>query len=310
MEVVIFGAGAMGGRFANCFQKGGAEVTMVDVWKEHVDAINKDGLQIENFDGSIETARIPAVMDAKNVEPADLVVIFTKSAQTEMAVHDAEAIMRSDTPVMTVQNGVGNIELIEKMVGKNRLIGGCTQTATSLEGPGRIRIEGPAHSDIMAFGEKCKGVCEEVKRILEAGGMETVISENVLFEVWHKLAFNCAMNTITAITRQIVGYTAAYGAQLAGWIIEEVAKVARSEGIEIDTDRMMDGIRFVTGPDGDKSHLTSMLQDVARKKQTEIDSIVGTVIQKAKAKEIPVPHLETVYNLVRIIESNYDKAVG
>jgi 2-dehydropantoate 2-reductase len=304
MKVLIIGAGAMGCRFGMHYQMGGADVVLCDVWKEHVDAINRDGLRVVT-DGKAEYVKLHAVTEVKDAGNFDVAMIFTKSMQTEAAIQSALTVMGADTPVMTLQNGLGNLELIEKHIDNDRIIMGCTKTATGLAGPGVITVEGFAESDIMALGDRAEKMALASKEALETGGMPCHISKNIMNEIWQKLAFNSAMNSITAITRQFPGYIGEHGVELFEKIVHEVKAVAVSEGIAVDADALMDTVYFLTGPNGDKQHFTSMVQDVLNEKQTEADFICGPIIRRAAAKGIAVPHLQTVYNLIKIIDSNY-----
>jgi 2-dehydropantoate 2-reductase len=305
LKVLIVGAGAMGCRFGVCLLKGGADVVLCDVWEEHVNAINQNGLRVEE-DDEVEYVRIRAVTEIKEAGAPDIVMIFTKSTQTEDAVKSALTVMRPDTPVITLQNGLGNLELLEKYIAKDLIIAGCTKTATGMNHPGAIRIEGFAESQIMALGPRAVRASHAICEALKAGGMPCQISENIMREIWQKLTFNSAMNTVTALTRQFPGYIGPYGLTLIEQIMREVAEVAEAEGIAVDLDELMKSIRFLTGEEGDKKHFTSMLQDVLRKRQTEADFICGPIIEKAGRHGIPTPHLETVYGLVKIIDGNYE----
>ena len=306
MKILIVGSGAMGCRFGVHFLDGGADVVLYDVWQEHVDAINRDGLKITEK-GEVRTVRIPAVTKIQDVGKVDGIVLLTKSSQTESALKESLPAMGDKTVVMSVQNGIGNFDIIEEMIGKDRMIIGCTLTATTLTCPGEIRIDSAAHSDIQALGKIAIESFDEICGILERGGMDVGISENVLKEIWQKLSFNAAMNPITGITRLVVGRTGQTGVDLASLISEEVCQVAEAEGIPIDRSFALNTFHFAAlpGPRQDMTHLTSMLQDVVKERKTEAESICGAVIRRAKKHGIPIPHLETVYSLVQIIESNY-----
>jgi 2-dehydropantoate 2-reductase len=304
LKLLIIGAGAMGCRFGICLLRGGADVILCDIREEHVNAINQNGLRVEE-DDCVEYVKIPAITDVKDAGSPDAIMIFTKSTQTEEAIQSALAIMKPDTPVISLQNGLGNLELIEKYIEKDRIIAGCTKTATGSNKPGSIRIEGFAESDIMALGSRATEVCRAVRDTLEAGGMPCHISDNIMREIWQKLTFNSAMNTVTALTRQFPGNIGEYGVSLIEQIMLEVAKVAASEGVRVDLDALSDTIRFLTGVNGDKKHFTSMLQDVLGERQTEADYICEPIIRKAGEQGIAVPHLETVYKLIKIMDGNY-----
>ena len=306
MKVVIVGSGAMGCRFGAHFQKGGADVILYDVWQEHVDAINSKGLKITDAFSGVEYIQIPAVSKFDGIGIVDAIVVLTKTSQTESAINEAMPVIGENTAVMSVQNGIGSFDIIEEMIGKDRMIIGCTLTATTMTGPGEIRIDSPPHSDIQALGATAAGKIDEIRDALEKGGMEIGVSENVFKEIWQKLSFNAAMNPITGITRLVVGRTNELGEETAQWISEEVAQVAEAEGVPVDREFALNIFRYATGgPEADMTHLTSMLQDVVKERKTEADAICGAVIKRAKKHGIPVPHLETVYNLIRIIEANY-----
>ena len=307
MKVVIVGAGAMGCRFGVHFQDGGADVVLYDVCQEQVDAINKNGLTIAEGN-TVRNIRIPAVSNIRSAGEADMIMIQTKSAQTKQALEEAMAIISDKTVVMSVQNGIANFDVIEGFVGKERMIIGCTLTATTLTGFGEIRIDTEAHSDIQALGELAKGPCFEIRDVLERGGMDVGLSENVLKEIWQKLSFNAAMNPITGITRLVVGRTGHSGVDLACMISEEVCAVAEAEGVPVDREyaKSIFNNAALPGPKQETTHLTSMLQDVVRERKTEADAICGAVVQRAYKYGIPVPHLESVYLLIRMIEDNYE----
>ena len=126
-------------------------------------------------------------------------------------------------------------------------------------------------------------------------------------EIWEKVAFNCAMNTITSLTGQRVREMGGspYGFELCKLIAEEVYKVSVAEGVAIDLEHVIATFQKVLDPSKSGGHITSMLQDVLAKRQTEVDSICGKVVQRGEAAGIATPHLKTVYNLIKILQENY-----
>lgn len=300
----------MGCRFGVFFHKGGAEVTLCDTWKEHIAAINATGLIVRDGEAT-ETVRLAATADVKEAGIPDLIMIFTKSAQTEEAVREALAAIPGDVPVMTAQNGLGNIDVIERYAGRDMMIAGVTKTATSLAGPGEIRAEGYGFLEMKALGAGAEKISLEVRDILAAGGMEVVIADDIMQSIWSKLVFNNAMNGITALTRLRVGPVgnSPYGLELAEMIVEEAVSVAAAEGVMIDSASVMGTIRRLSRPEEDGAHITSMLADILGERQTEIDSICGIVIRKGAAHGIDTPCLKTIYNLIRLTEETYAERV-
>ena len=310
MRIAIIGSGAMGCRFGVALAQSGAQVVLCDVWEEHVDSINRHGLKVQNL-GSTQYIKIPATTDITSIGTVDAIVIFTKSMHTESAIIKAQEIMSPNTPVFTFQNGLGNISILERHVGRNRVVAGITNYPTDLLEPGAVCVDGTGYTKLMALGENGTAACEEVCALLKASGMNCEISGDIMKELWEKLAFNNAMNAITALTRQRVGHMGGspWGFELCCLIAREVCNVAAAEGVDADYASVVATFKKVLDPNESGNHLTSMLQDVLKKKQTEIDSICGAVIEKAALHGISTPHLKTILNLIHVIDENYDTQV-
>ena len=306
MKIAIIGSGAMGCRFGTALFNSGAEVVLYDVWKDHVDAINEFGLKMQNL-GETKYIKIPATTDIASIGAVDAAIIFTKSMHTESAIIAAQAIMTTATPVITFQNGLGNIGILEAHVGRDRVVAGITNYPTDLLEPGAVRVDGTGYTKLMALGKAGVDACAEICALLKKDGMNCEISDDIMKEIWEKLAFNNAMNAITALTRQRVGYMGGspYGFELCCLIAREVCDVAATEGVNADYDTVVATFKKVLDPNESGNHLTSMLQDVLKKKQTEIDSISGAVQEKAALHGIATPHLKTLYNLIKVIDENY-----
>ena len=308
MKIAVIGAGAMGCLFGLALKEAGAEVVLCDVWREHVDAINKNGLHAVR-QGVSEYIKIPAVTDIKAVGTPDVVIIFTKSIHTESAVKEAFEIMGPETPVATFQNGLGNIAVIERYVGTGRIIAGITNWPSELFEPGAIRVENTGFIKLGVAAGAGAEISRELCRLLEA--MNCEISDDIMKEIWEKLAFNNAMNLITSLTKQRDGDMSGspYGFELCTLVAREVCDVAEAEGVNADYNSVMRAIKRVADPRGPVNHITSMLQDVLRMKPTEVDAICGAVIQKAAVHGISTPHLKTLFNMVKVVEENYKTQV-
>jgi len=308
MKIAVIGAGAMGCLFGLALKEAGAEVVLCDVWREHVDAINKNGLHAVR-QGVSEYIKIPAVTDIKAVGTPDVVIIFTKSIHTESAVKEAFEIMGPETPVATFQNGLGNIAVIERYVGTGRIIAGITNWPSELFEPGAIRVEGTGFIKLGLAAVTGAEVSRELCRLLKTVNCE--ISDDIMKEIWEKLAFNNAMNLITSLTKQRDGDMSGspYGFELCTLVAREVCDVAEAEGVNADYNSVLRTIERVADPLGPINHITSMLQDVLRMKPTEVDAICGAVIQKAAKHGINTPHLKTLFNMVKVVEENYKTQV-
>lgn len=160
----------------------------------------------------------------------------------------------------------------------------------------------------MPLGEYSKCAAEEIYNLLNDGGIITKISDDVMIDVWEKVAFNAALNTLTALTYLTVGNVGrtTEGFEMARIISSEVIMVANKKGINASVQNVFETIESVFDPEMSGEHKTSMLQDRLLKKKTEIDAICGEVIVQAQKSGVSVPHIETIYKLIKIIEKNYD----
>ena len=137
MKITIAGSGAMGCRFGGALFAAGHDVVLLDGWREHVDAVNASGLRIDDPDGS-RVVRVPAQLFPAAPSPADLVIVFTKATATASVAAAAAAAIGPATLVLTLQNGLGNIEVLRSYVPESRLLAGTTTLGTELLGPGHI----------------------------------------------------------------------------------------------------------------------------------------------------------------------------
>ena len=307
MKITVIGAGAMGCRYGIALHKAGAEVWLYDVWKEHINKINEHGLIVHDGD-NILNFKINAASEIEKIPKPDVVIIFTKSMHTENALVDALKIMDNKTIILTLQNGLGNIEIISKYINKENIIAGVTNYASDLVAPGEIEAKGSGITKMMPLGEYSKEAVHEIHDLLNAGGIITKISREVMTDVWEKVAFNAALNTLTTLTFLTVGDLGrtSEGFEMAKTVSSEVIMVANKIGINASIEKVHETIESVFNPEMSGEHKTSMLQDRLAKKKTEIEAICGAVIAEAQKSDIAVPYTETIYKLIKIIEKNYN----
>ena len=302
MKIIIVGAGAMGGLFGGLLKKGGNDVVLVDVWKEHIDAINRDGLSIER-DGERTTVSIPAFFPEKVTGTADLVVVFTKSFNTGAAVSAIRGIIAGNTWALSLQNGIGHVDTIEQFIPRDRIVHGVTTYPSDLAGPGHIRSEGEGTVKIMSVSGESGPMVQTIEETFNRAGIRCEADPNVVTAIWEKLAFNSVMNALTAVMGLTVGQVgdAREGRELAEMIIDEVIGVAHRKKIFIDKIRIMSMVSMAF--EKHREHRPSMLQDILAKRKTEIDSINGAVVREADKLDMQLPVNATVYRMVKTIES-------
>ena len=306
MNVVILGSGAMGCRFGVALQKAGAEVHLYDIWKEHIAGIQEKGLKVTDGEGGEEVIKMQATDNIADLPVADVLIIFTKSLYSADALAAAKSIIGENTVAVTLQNGLGNVETIQKYAG-DKIIAGVTNYASDLLRPGCVELKGSGVTKMMALNEGAQPTAQRLAQMLNASGHNCVLSGDVFVDIWEKVAFNAALNTVTAITGLTVGQvgTTPESNRLIFRIAEEVVRVANACGVKADLAHVKGVINSVFDPKMSGDHKTSMLQDVILKRKTEIDSICGYVLKEAEKAAIDTPYLESVTALVKTIEANY-----
>lgn len=309
MFAAIVGSGAMGCLFGGLLHERGHKVFLIDVWTDHIEAINSKGLTVEAGQDK-KVIRVPAGFAHQVEGEPDLLIIFTKTFHTDRALESASRLIGEKTHILTLQNGLGNIETIEKFVPKERIIAGVTTFPGDLAGPGHVKTRGAGQTKIMSADGRITPVLEAVKKALDDAGFSCEISTGVFVSIWEKVAFNAALNTLAAVTRLTVdglGITPE-GRKLAFRIAGEVVGVANKKGIPASREAVISTIENAIAEH--RGHMPSMLQDVLAHRKTEIEAICGSVVREAEILDTPVPATEVMYNLVRILDQSYGRQVG
>ncbi len=143
MKIAIAGAGAMGSRFGLMLHQSGNEVLLIDGWAEHVQQIKEHGLQA-NFNGKEVEAKLPIVLqsEVEKEDQVDLIILFTKAMQLEKMLQDIQSLIKKDTEVLCLLNGIGHEDIIEKFVPMENIYIGNTMWTAGLEGPGQVKLFG------------------------------------------------------------------------------------------------------------------------------------------------------------------------
>ena len=306
MKIAVVGSGALGGFFGALFAQTGQDVTLVDVDPKKVEAIRASGLTVTTRDGE-RTVRIPITQSTKEVGPADLVFFSVKSYATLAAAQTLPPLLKADTLVMSIQNGIGNVEKIASVVGPERVVGGITAHSFQMLSPSHIRyVGGAGHMHIGKVDARNTPRVQEVAAILRQGGVEAEVNENIQDFIWFKLMVNTPINAIAAITRFKNGELAESEGvrQLMRLVADEAIAVAKDEGVRFlgeghPVDACLTALRAAA------ENKASMLQDVEAGRRTEIDAINGAIVERAAKHGIAVPVNETLVRLVKVIEAQY-----
>lgn len=305
MRIVIVGPGAMGCLLAAFLAKTKEEIWLLDKSAERADKINERGISVEGISGEW-VSRPKAASDAKEIGKADLVVIAVKSYDTKSAVTHARPVIKDDTAVLTLQNGIGNIEIISEAVGPDKVIGGVTNLGATLLDAGKVKHAGRGETVIGRIDGRIPVEMREIREIFNKVGLETRISRDIKGLLWSKLIINVGINALTAITRLNNGRLTEFEGtrRILREAVSEALRVAKRKRIKLIYDDPLAKVEAVC--EATSANVSSMLQDVLRKKRTEIDFINGVIVRHAQELGIPVHANTMLVDLVKTIESSYD----
>ena len=299
MKIAVLGAGAMGSLYgAKLSANSKNEVHLIDVWKEHIDAVNSNGLQMEEGDDVLLYENLKGHISSEETGVCDLVIVFVKSTVTKTAVESNAAVFGPNTVALTLQNGLGNIEQISSVIGAERVIAGTTAHGATMLSPGKIRHAGKGKTIIGELGGHESDRIRKMAAVLEDAGMETVISGNVLGLVWDKLLVNVGINALTGITKLYNGQLLDYPEieELLEKAVSEGVAVARAKGIRLGFDDPVAHTKDLCRATA--ANKSSMLQDILNDRQTEIEMMNGAIVREGKALGIETPVNLALTNLI------------
>jgi 2-dehydropantoate 2-reductase len=302
MKICIVGCGAIGSLFAAHLAKlKDLEVWAFDQDKKHIDAIRAGGLRIS---GKSNLHTYPdATTDPSAIPACDFGIVATKSLHTRPAIESTARIF-ADGAVCSVQNGVGNEEIIAEYV--PRVIRGTTFPAGHMVEPGHVEQDTGGKSWIGPFEPKPASMAEVevLATLLTESGMETLAMEDSRGAQWTKLIFNAATNPVGALTGLAHGVACdvpALRKVISGLVAEGVA-VAESMGIELDSDpeKLVDHAREVA-----YHHKASMLQDVLVRRSTEVAALNGGIVTFGRKTGVRTPLNQAIWALMEGLEHSW-----
>lgn len=302
MKIAVVGAGAMGSLFGGLLAEQGHDVTLVDVNAAHLQAIQSQGLRLHDDRGDRPIHALRACRPNEADGTPDLVLVFTKTLHTASALAGVAHLVGPETYVLSLQNGLGNVEVIGQHVPAARILIGVTTWPADLVGPGHVHSHGQGVVRLMSADGQKRPFVATVAQALDEAGLACTADAAVWTAIWEKVAFNAALNSICAATQCTVDQLGVIddGRALAFAVVEEVLAVAQAQGIAVHPDackaRVADAIARHVG------HKPSMLQDVLAGRPTEIESINGAVVAAAAARGIRVPCTRTLLQIVRLVQ--------
>jgi 2-dehydropantoate 2-reductase len=307
MRFCVIGAGSMGSLYGGLLARAGFDVTLVDVWQEHVDEIRRDGLHLDGITGDV---RIPikATSRVEGVSPVDCAIILTDANSTREAAEAARRVLGETGFALTLQNGIGNVETLGEVLGGGRVMGGTSNHSAALRAPGHVTHTHAAPTWIGELDGRATARLRETEQALAKAGFTPVVVDNILAHVWSKFVLNCGINAISAVTGLRLGEIARTPPvdELQTRIVEEVLAVVRAKGVPmIDRDPM----RTIKDHCWKKYNKPSTLQHVEQGKRTEIDALNGALVREARRLGVPTPYNDALTLILKGLETHRAQTV-
>ena len=304
MKFAIFGTGGVGGFYGGMIARAGKEVVFI-ARGQQLKAMKEKGLTVE----SVKFGKWTVKEDGKKViftdDPlkapkVDVVLVCVKSYDTEKIAPQLLPMLKEDSVVVSVQNGIGNEEILAKFVGENRVLGATAFIGAYVKEPGLIVHEAAGLLEIGEMDGKPSERIEKLVEELKSCKIEARASRDIRYTLWKKFVWNVAFNPYSVITGATVGEMLSLpeSYEILRNLMLECYKVAKAYGVELKTKTME---KYLESSEDLKNYKTSMLLDFEKGKPIELEGITGALIRKAERKGIDVPYNKFVYGTVKLL---------
>jgi len=309
LKICVLGAGALGCAIGGVLTEAGHEVWLINRNTAQVEAMSQRGLVLRS-DGIDRTVRVRVVTTAAGVSPAsgpaDLLIVLVKSFHTAEAMHSALGLLGPETVVLSLQNGLGHVDILAGIVGGERVLAGKTYAGGTQLAPGYV--EAGTRGKRTLIGEPAGGLSARATAIagaFSAAGLDTTVSDNIMGVAWDKLLINVATGALSAITRLTYGglYSVPEVEACALAAVAEAMAVARASGVTLSIDNPAQAWQIASAglPYEFKA---SMLQSLEKGSVTEVDYINGAVVRQGALCGVPTPVNQTLVAAIKGIEKN------
>lgn len=303
MKIAIVGAGAMGCLFAWQLVKAGADVVALDPWSDHVKAIQTKGLMVKNF-GEDLSVPLTATTSCDDIGLCDIILFFVKYGQTDAAAQWVLPMVGQNTLLVTLQNGIGNVDLIAQRYPHTPIAYGLTTLTSEMLGPGRIEASFAGNGETYFWRRGGSPDHREtyLRDVLNAGDYTAALDPDIDLRIWKKLVINCCFNPLCGLLDCNVAETmqSEETAGIFDALIGELSAVAKAKGIDInpsDARRYLDDVGRAAA-----THVPSMAIDLRAGRITEIECMNGAILREGARLGIPTPTHALIYNLIRTRE--------
>jgi len=297
VKIAIIRPGAMGCLFASLLDEAGHQVWLLDRSPERARELARSGVRIEGIGGRrIVHPRVAA--RAADIGGVDLVFMWVKAYDTASAAESMADLLAERTQVITLQNGYGNAETIQRFASPSQVITGATSHGATYLGVGQVRHAGAGDTAIGRLGAEADDRVRQVAALLTKAGIETGVSARIEGALWRKLVINAAINPLTAIARLRNGQLleSPETLKLLDAVVEEAKGILSRAKVDLPGPDVGEQVRAVCRATA--ANQSSMLQDVERGRRTEIEAINGALVALATDVGLGAPVNELLTNLV------------
>jgi len=302
MKLAVLGPGALGCLLAALFWEAGVEVSLADYRPERVALLRRRGIQVQTLEGGPRVIRAPIAL-ASEVGPCDLTIVAVKAYQTEAAARALPGLMSQGGMGLTLQNGLGNLEAMARIMGPRRLLAGVGLLGITRQDEGRVIYAGRGviYLGIPAGSRVCGDEVAAVVDLFRHAGLECQPREDIEAVLWEKLVINAGINPLTALLRVANGVLlqVEQAWEVAVAAAREAQAVAAAAGLNLTGDPEARLRQVCTATAANHS---SMLQDLLAGRRTEIEALNAQVVSRGRALGLPTPVNDLLTCLLRAAE--------
>ena len=304
MKIAVVGPGAIGSLIGAYLAKSREEIWLLDKNKERSAKLNQTGITVEGVSGSWQV-KIRASALPSEIGPMDLIILCVKSFNTKQAVEQIRPMLNPDTKILTLQNGIGNLEIIAELAGDERVLAGVTNQGATLIETGKVRHAGQGETIIGACDGKTPVQLRSIREIFNKVGLDCKMSRDIKGLLWSKLIINVGINALSGLTRLPNGKLIAYEGtrRILRDAVTEAVRIVKRKRIKLIFDDPLAKVEAVC--EGTQGNFSSMLQDILKKRRTEIDFINGVIVRLGQELGVDVPANRFLLDLVKTIEASY-----
>ncbi len=305
MKIGIIGSGGLGGLFGAFLNRNGEDVHLYDIWEDHVKAINNQGLFIERIEKDDFRVYPPATTNPEDIGTVDVVFVFVKSHHTEESITAAEPMINDDTVIVTVQNGLTNIDTIEKIYPDNHIMAGPTYVGGTTTAPGHIEEKVLLDESETKIGSVNSEVELGIVELLSDAGIPSKYVENPVGHVWDKQLAIIGFVPISALTGLPMGPIAENEelSPIMESLVEEAIEVGKAKDVDIFSEDYVEKAYHLC--ERVPNTKPSTLVDVENERPTEIDHLNGAIVKYGKEVGIDTPYNRMLTALLKGKEQSY-----